>query len=252
MWRDTTAFVALCACMVLHAEDSKPFDAAAAFGARPSTNALSLSPDGNRVAYISPLQGQGAALYTVSLEKGATARAVLTADGNPFRIDDCGWVSNDRLACVLYAVTYDPRIGFMPLTRIVAVDADGKDFKLLSTQANEYTQGYLLQGGQIIDWLPDEDGAVLMTRMYLPDAHLGSREGSTKEGLGVDRIDTRTLKVSHVEPANPSAIEYLTDGRGAVRLLATEASTGDGRETAGKRESSNSAIANRTTDPGAP
>ena len=231
MWRSTTAFVALCACMVLHAEDGKPFDAAAAFGARPSTNALSLSPDGNRVAYISPLQGQGAALYTVALEKDATARAVLTADGNPFRIDHCGWVSNDRLACMLYAVTHDAKVGFMPLTRIVAVDADGENFKLLSTQANDYTWGYLLQGGQIIDWLPDEDGAVLMTRMYLPDAHLGSRQGSTDEGLGVDRIDTRTLKVSHVEPANPSAIEYLTDGRGVVRILATEARTGDGRDT---------------------
>ena len=231
MWRSTTALVALWACMVLHAEDGKPFDAAAAFGARPSTHALSLSPDGNRVAYISPLQGQGAALYTVALEKGATARTVLTADGNPFRIDDCGWVSNDRLACVLYAVTHDANVGFMPLTRIVAVNADGEDFKLLSTQANDYTWGYLLQGGQIIDWLPDEDGAVLMTRMYLPDAHLGSREGSTDEGLGVDRIDTRTLKVSHIEPANPSAIEYLTDGRGVVRILGTEARTGDGRET---------------------
>jgi len=231
MWRSTTAFVTLCACMALHAEDSEPFDAAVAFGARPSTLALSLSPDGNRVAYISPLQGQGATLYTVALEKGSTARTVLTADGNPFRIDDCGWVSNDRLACVLYAVTHDAKVGFMPLTRIVAVNADGGDFKLLSTQANDYTWGYLLQGGQIIDWLPDEDRAVLMTRMYLPDAHLGSREGSTDEGLGVDRIDTRTLKVSHVEPANPSAIEYLTDGRGVVRLLATEARTGDGRET---------------------
>jgi dipeptidyl aminopeptidase/acylaminoacyl peptidase len=132
---------------------------------------------------------------------------------------------------MLYAVTHDAKIGFMPLTRIVAVDADGENFKLLSTQANDYTWGYLLQGGQIIDWLPDEDGAVLMTRMYLPDAHLGSRQGSTDEGLGVDRIDTRTLKVSHVEPANPSAIEYLTDGRGVVRILATEALTGDGRET---------------------
>jgi alpha-beta hydrolase superfamily lysophospholipase len=55
----------------LQAEGAAPFDAATAFGARPSVEDLSLSPDGKRVAYIAPMAGQGATLYTVSLERGS-------------------------------------------------------------------------------------------------------------------------------------------------------------------------------------
>jgi hypothetical protein len=51
-----------------HAAD---FDAAAAFGARPSVSDFSLSPDGRSVSYVSPSPGQGSVLFTMSLEKDA-------------------------------------------------------------------------------------------------------------------------------------------------------------------------------------
>jgi hypothetical protein len=49
----------------------KSFDAAAAFGSRPSVSNLSLSPDGANIAYISPLAGAGSGLYTLSLQPEA-------------------------------------------------------------------------------------------------------------------------------------------------------------------------------------
>ncbi len=212
------AILALSSGAVL-AQSSEPIDPSAAFGARPSVIDLSLSPDGNKVAYIAPTEGQGSALYTLGLESGAKPKAALGADGKPFRLGRCNWVSNDRLVCRTYAVIKDPTLGLTPVSRILAINADGTDGKLLSTRQNEFSRGYQLFGGDVIDWLPDEDAAVLMTRQYLPDDHTGSQIGSTEEGLGVDRIDTRTLAAKHVESPRRGAIDYISDGRGTVRIV---------------------------------
>jgi acetyl esterase/lipase len=214
--------VLICAAITCRGQGASSFDAAKAFGARQSVSAMHLSPDGTSVVYIAPAHGQGSMAYTVSLAKGSAPKPALLADGKPLRIRSCQWVSNERIVCLLYAVQQDQTgLGMLRLTRTVAVDADGKNLRTLSTLQNYYSQGYQLGGGTVIDWLPDESGAVLMTRVYLPDAHLGSRVGSTSEGLGVDWIDTRTLSVKHVEPARREAVEYISDGRGAVRIMAT-------------------------------
>src|SRR3569832_176683 len=175
-----------CFWLTSHAQTPTSFDAATAFGARPSASNLHLSPDGTSVAYVVPGKGQGSLAYTLSLSKGATPKLALSADGKPYRVDACRWVSNDRLVCFVYAMMQEPDLGSMTVTRVVAVDADGKNAKILSNRENGYTRGFALGGGSVIDWLPDENGAVLMTRRYVPDDHLGSRLGSTAEGLGVD------------------------------------------------------------------
>jgi hypothetical protein len=142
-------------------------------------------------------------------------------------------VSNDRLACQVYALAKTSVAlvrGVLPVSRIIAFDANGGNIKMLSTVNNEYSLGYNLNGGAIIDWLPDEaSGAVLMTRTYVPDEHSGM--GSTDKGLGVDRIDTRTLKVTQVERPKETAVGYITDGHGAVRIMANGAAKSSARAT---------------------
>jgi dipeptidyl aminopeptidase/acylaminoacyl peptidase len=195
------------------------FDAAAAFGARPSVADFSLSPDGKTIAYIAPAAGQGSVLYTMSLEKGAKAHRALAFDGNPTRLSSCNWIANDRLVCYVYGVVKTTEV-VIPLlfNRTLAVNADGSHLQVLSTSRNSNTRGWSLNGGEVIDWLPDEDGAVLMSREYLPDDHVGSLIGANKSGLGVDHVDTRTLKIKPVEGPKEGAYEYLTDGRGSVRI----------------------------------
>jgi len=221
----------LCACVSVQAQNSTSFDAAAAFGAREGVSRMSLSPDGANVAYIAPAAGQGSQLYTLSLAKGAVRRLALSADGRPFRIEECGWVSNTRLVCTILAIKVDPQFGPMGFTRTLAVDSDGKNVRVISAQENAYSRGIQLDGGGIIDWLPDEDGAVLMTRFRLPDDHLGSRLGSAAEGGEVDWIDTRTLAVKQVEPPNRDAFDYISDGRGNVRIMALSKSHREGQMT---------------------
>jgi hypothetical protein len=52
--RKSALLGALCIAVCANAENSTGFDAAAAFGARPSISDVSLSPDGKSAAYVSP------------------------------------------------------------------------------------------------------------------------------------------------------------------------------------------------------
>jgi len=203
----------------LRAQPQTSFDPAAAFGARRSVADLKLSPDGTSVAYLVPLAGQAAAALTMKLANGAKPRAAIATDGSPDRLGGCDWVSNERLVCEVYGVVKNPDLGFLPFTRMVAVNADGSNPRLLSTRQNEYSRGLQLGGGRVIDWLPAEAGAVLMTRVYVPDDHLGTRLGSSRRGLGVDWVDTRNLAVKRVEEPRADAVIYITDGRGTVRIM---------------------------------
>ena len=208
-----------------HAETS--FDAAAAFGARPSVQNLSFSPDGMNVAYVVPKAGQGSAVYVLGLAKGASPRLIATVAGKPERLGGCRWVAHDRLICTIYGVV-SASLSVVPFQRVIAVDADGTNMKMLSTRENFYSRGVALGGGSIIDWLPDEDGAALMSRWYLPDDHTGSHLGSSKKGLGVDWINTRTLATRSIESPHNQAVQYISDGRGTVRIMGIASTRGVG------------------------
>jgi acetyl esterase/lipase len=219
----------LLASFPLHLIAAPDFDAAKAFGARPSVEHLSLSPDGMSVAFVVPASGQGSVVYVQSLAKGAsrTVKAVLSASGKPERLGGCDWVSNQRLVCIVYGVVAASGVlEPVQVTRLIAVNTDGTKLQLLSTSGNSYTRGIQLGGGYVLDWLPDEDGVVLMTRMYSPDDRLGTRLGSTKSGMAVDRIDTVTLAVRTIEQPRDDAVAYISDGHGNIRIMGTKSRLG--------------------------
>jgi acetyl esterase/lipase len=214
------------------AQENKPFDAAAAFGARPGVANMSLSPDGKSVAYIAATAGAGSAVVTLDLAAGSKGHVALVASGKPERFRRCHWVSNDRLVCVVYGVK-PSAVGLLPITRTVAVDRSGGNLKVLSTQNNGFGRGYQLDGGSVLDWLPDQEGVVLMSRVYLPNDHTGSRVGSTREGLGVDLLDTRTLSVKTIEEPAWNTIDYISDGRGTIRIVGQKLRAGPNDQNSG-------------------
>jgi dipeptidyl aminopeptidase/acylaminoacyl peptidase len=229
--RGTLILLALGVCLPLQLLRAETFDAAKAFGARPSVSHLTLSPNGENVAYVAPGDGPGSLVFTINLaKKKKTARLVLASNGKPLHIRHCDWVSNDRLVCMLSAIVRDPNAGLAPVSLVIAINADGSNLKVLSNLINMYSRGYLLRGGEVIDWLPDQDGAVLMTRQYIPDTHPGTLMGSDKEGLGVDLVDTRTLKIQQVEFPRREAFDYISDGQGNVRVMALRQTHGQGQD----------------------
>ncbi len=193
-------------------------DAATAFGAREAIQQVSMSPDGNKIAYIVPAKGQGSRLYTVDITNTATPRVALAASGDPERLSSCEWVSNARLICRIGMVMRDWD-GPVTASRLVAVNADGTEPKVVSVRQGINAEWMSYFGGNLIDLLPSDDGAVLLGREYVPEGKIGSLIAKTKEGYGVDRVDTRSLASKQVIAPTRLASEYISDGLGTVRIM---------------------------------
>ena len=193
-------------------------DLAAQFGARENIESIALSPDGTRVSFISPIAGQGSELYTADVTGKTPAVRVIALDGDPERLRWCAWVSSGRLVCSIHIISDAPGVlaGF---SRLIAIDADGKNLKLVSARTSSRGMSLNQSGGSVIDWLPDEDGAVLMSRNYIPEDSRGTRIANDLEGFGVERIDTRTLATNRTEPPRRDAVDFISDGHGRIRIM---------------------------------
>jgi dipeptidyl aminopeptidase/acylaminoacyl peptidase len=216
------------AAMALVAETAQAAsDAATRFGAREDVQQISLSPDGKRVAIVQAAAGHGMALLIASPDTGAV-QVVLRASGDPDRLTSCRWATDNRLTCRISMIV-DDGTNKLSYSRIVAVDADGKNLKLLLNRTTSRALGVAQNGGEVIDWQTgQQDASVLMTQVYIPEGSTGTHMASTREGLGVDRVDTVSLKRTTVEQPLRDAVDYISDGHGEVRILATRASDSSG------------------------
>jgi len=202
---------------------------AQAFGARQGVTSLRLSPDGSRVAYIAPAEGQGSVLYVYDLAKGGQAQVAMVASGKPERLHRCAWLTDERLTCTVVGAVEIDYAGEVLLSRVVSVDADGSDLRMLSREEHAQTRWALVAGDRILDSIPAEPEAVLMQRGYVPDAHTGTLVGSDKRGWGVDRVNVRTGKAITVEKPQPDMADYISDGAGHIRVMGRYEVVGDHR-----------------------
>ena len=191
---------------------------AAAFGARPVVESSSLSPDGKKIAMIVAGPGSTDILQIVDVTGAVPPKRALTASGKPERLGNCLWVGNDRLTCTVY-VTQLYNGDFFGAKSVIALDADGTNQRVLSKRSGENRLYADWRGGGVIDLLPGEDGKVLMMRAYVPEANVNSVIQKSAQGMGVDRIDTRTGQAAKVEAPRRDASEFITDGRGNVRIM---------------------------------
>lgn len=209
------------------AQGGQQFDPASAFGAREAIYSARLSPDGTKIAFLGPGPGASVTLYTMDVTKDSSPHMILKTSGDPENLFNCNWVANDRLACQVGGYQeYNGEIyGF---SNLIAVNADGTNVKLLSKRRGENALWWDFRGGGIIDFKPDADGVILMTRSYVPEAKIGSLIESRNNGIGVDQIDTRTLAAKRIEAPRPDAVEYISDGLGSIRIMGIGKKTAQG------------------------
>jgi dipeptidyl aminopeptidase/acylaminoacyl peptidase len=215
---------ALCFC--LQASASTPLNTnGALFGIRETVEDIDLSPDGNRVAYVTPGPGRSS-LVLVADMAGGTPMTIMQSDGHPEHIDWCKFASNTRLICQFTGVSTTNGV-LVPFSRLIAVDADGKNAKPLGQSRSSYDASIRQFDGDILDWLPDENGAVLMSRVYVPEeGKMNTRLVRTEHGLGVDHIDLATMKSTKLEAPAEAVDSYMSDGRGNVRIKSFQAQHG--------------------------
>ncbi|MDQ8755069.1 S9 family peptidase [Sphingosinicella sp. LHD-64] len=192
-------------------------DMATAFGARESIESIALSPNGRRLAYVAPADGQASRLYTVDLDSG-DSRVTTAADGVRQRLGGCGWVSDARLLCTVFGLTDSPG-EIVSLSRLVALDSDGANIRVLGQTDSFYQRYVSLWGGNVIDWLPGQNGAVLMGQNFVPERRQGTNIERRENGYGVVRVDTANLSTRTVETARLNAARYVSDGHGTIRIM---------------------------------
>lgn len=182
-----------------------------------AVQSISLSPDGTRIAYISPDWRQGRGLWVVGTDEGAEPRRLLVSDGNPAHLSSCRWASDTHLVCLIFA-REDIAGQIFGATTIISVAVESGEVTRLSNRRSPYGTYADGEGGEIIDWLSADGGAIMMTRSYVPEARNSTRIYERREGLGVDRINVSNGRETSVEHPDPEAINYVTDGNGHVRL----------------------------------
>lgn len=192
--------------------------AAKAFGAREAVQQISLSPDGKRIAVVAPVPGGTALALLVGGVDGEPLRSVLRSSGAQEHLRSCRWSTDTRLVCTV-TLAAPTGYGLVTYTRMLSLNADGTDVKQLTAPSSSRALGFNLHGGAPIDWQgAGGGGTVLMTRNFVRDNDTGTRIANRKNGLGVESVDTTTLQRTIVEAPNPIASEYITDGRGRVRV----------------------------------
>lgn len=195
-------------------------DAAEQYGVRESVEHIDISPDGSHVVYLSAGPGRSTYLFIHNLAGGQEPRLVIRADGNPERLRWCNFVTNERLICRVTGMTGGGNATLIPFYRLVSLDVNGQDLTQLGQRDSFYDARVRQFDAEIIDWLGGRENAVLMARDYVPEAgRMNTRLVRTANGLGVDRVDVRTLRSTQVEPPNAHAGGYLSDGHGNVRIM---------------------------------
>ena len=219
------------------ADESKPAssptadEAALRFGAREQILDVSLSPNGEMVAFITPGPKQSTVVQVSNIASGE-AKAVNYADGNPLALSSCGWSSNSRIVCRQYGIA--EREGqLLAYSRLGALDADGNNVRALGVFNR--SQRYIQQSdGFIIDWLDGSAGKVLIARNYVKGGGSSGEIGVQLEGLGVDLVDTVTGKSERIESPDENTIRYISDGQGNIRMVAIDEALRLGWQTKGE------------------
>lgn len=212
---------AACAALPLATPAAAPpaADDAAVFGEMEKAGHVALSADGLKLAFT----GSGGGMSTVAVVVDLVnpqANQIARADGDPMSLVSCDWSALDRLVCTLYGLT-KPQSILLPTVRLMAMNADGSKQLALGQRGSLTQLGRRQFDGSIVDWLNGTDGNVLMSRYYVPELTTGALNARREEGLGVDRVDTRTGKVTVVERPGASALDFMSDGLGNVRLMTT-------------------------------
>ena len=167
----------------------------------PRIEQVSISPSGRQIAMI-VREGDNSLVVVKDLTQNASAKPVLAAvPKSGIEPRSCGWNSETRIVCVLMGTTGRKGLGDY-VRRLVAVDSDGSNRRMLLTSATS-TGATLADAYAIADYRIDEADMVLV-----------------KDWTSVSKLNVRTgILRPFVRPQDP--INYfMDDGAGNVLYAA--------------------------------
>jgi dipeptidyl aminopeptidase/acylaminoacyl peptidase len=198
---------------------------AKAFGARDSVLSPDLSADASNVIYITPGPGRKSVAVVGNLDSGQFSQ-VASSDGNPEILRWCNFVSATRSVCRITGTTTNNVFRLLGFGRLISLNTDGTDAKLLGQSDSFYDAWIRQTDASVVDWLDGTDNRILIEREYVPEeGKIGTRVVRNKNGVGVDQVDAKTMRSEAIEPPRDGVSNYVSDGRGHVRLMAMPETT---------------------------
>lgn len=229
MWR---AALLLAGCSMPLAAQTNQDETAILFGARATVLDISLSPSGNKVAYVAAGPEHSEVLNVIDLAGDAKIVPIMTNTEKTTDLNWCEWATETRLICQIGGMGRASGGLLIPFDRLIAVNADGSVPKMLSQRESLRALGFNQDGGDIIALdVNDSQGSVLMTRNYIPESDLNTRLVNSKSGLGVDLIDVVTGRTRSREAPDDGALRFVADEQGQVRIKVRALVDGTGRLT---------------------
>ncbi len=187
-----------------------PAPAAVEIFANPaSMQAISLSPTGEYVAYLSPLKGRQH-LVIQKTRPAAGERPVVFGPPDEAEIIQIDWVNEERLILSAMATKKVPTgQGIRPVRfqRLIAINRDGSNAKVLLNRGAETGRYYLLST-PILQFVDRENILALFPTSGQPEPD-------------VVRLNVYTGQYSRVRRAMRNLSEYVPDPTGQVRIAST-------------------------------
>lgn len=206
--------------------------AARQFGLRADVLDVSLSPSGNKIAFVAAGPSATELIYVIDLSGDLKQRAVAANREQITDVDWCEWATESRLVCQVSGMAIGQSGVLLPFDRLFAINDDGSDAKELSKRQSANAIQALQSGGDVIALdAGGEQGQILMSRQYVPESNVANRTYSDQSGFGVDLVDVTTAKRRVREGADETAVRYVADERGRVRLKVRALREGNGRLT---------------------
>lgn len=173
------------------------------FAAYNDFGAVTLSPDGQRIAHTSQVNGERALMVLDLANK--THKPILAAEQERLQIRWCRFKTARRLVCSLRGIEF---IGAQPVpfTRLIAIDADGSNLRTLVQDGNRGKSRYQ---DDILDWRPGDP-----TTVYI---ELAPKERFSVPYPDVLSLDIETGKLKRVLGGRIPITEWYTDGEGKIR-----------------------------------
>ena len=203
------------------------------FGFRESVLDISLSPSGNKIAYIAAGPGHSEILNVIDLAGDAVPRPLIANSEVNTDLDWCEWATETRMVCQFSGMAGDRVL--VPFDRLFAIDADGGNVMELSKRDSARAVRAAQSGGDVLALdVGGDPGQILMTRQYVPDSG-GTLLRNLVSGFGVDLVDVVTGKRRVQERPIEDATRFVADETGRIRVKVHSLRDNNGRLTGENR-----------------
>ena len=169
------------------------------FAARPAVEGAAISPDGQYLATIETHAGRGAVIVRKRVNGTFERGEVVLGEPEHFRLGWCRFATNARLLCSYRGMGIERHVVFAA-TRLVGVDADGRNMRVL-IQNSQMAQGQYQD--RILHWHPGIADTVLI---------------ETDEGLSGTDLSPGTVVIGNVGTHGLPAVFELNVVNGGLRV----------------------------------